>query len=230
MTHFSGTTYDPTQDHDRLTTQLNRVFDKMRDGEWHTIDELGGELEYRLEVRPKGDITQDHLKHLLTYDAETGVFTWNKATGRAPAGAVAGWYDQDGYVQIRVCGKAYRAHRLAWLYVYGYLPTLDIDHVNGNPADNRISKLRETDRAGNLQNIFKPQSLKKNTTSRGVRQRGDGYSARIKVNGLVTNLGVFPTEKEAAKAYIEAKGQLQNVPTERVTEALVQLELKLEAA
>ena len=37
---FSGTTYDPTQDHDRLTTQLNRVFDKMKGGQWHTIDEL----------------------------------------------------------------------------------------------------------------------------------------------------------------------------------------------
>jgi len=40
MTHFSGTTYDPILDRTRLTTQLNRVFDKMRDGQWHTLAEL----------------------------------------------------------------------------------------------------------------------------------------------------------------------------------------------
>lgn len=37
---FSGTTYDPNQDQQRLTTQYNRVFERMCDGEWHTLAEL----------------------------------------------------------------------------------------------------------------------------------------------------------------------------------------------
>ena len=37
---FSGITYDPALDHERLSTQLNRVFDCMSDGQWHTLAEL----------------------------------------------------------------------------------------------------------------------------------------------------------------------------------------------
>jgi hypothetical protein len=37
---FSGTTYSQALDHDRLSTQYNRVFNVMCDGQWHTIPEL----------------------------------------------------------------------------------------------------------------------------------------------------------------------------------------------
>lgn len=52
-------------------------------------------------------------------------------TGRkANVGDVAGCVDKDGYIQIRLKGKMYPAHRLAWLYVYGEWPQDEIDHIN----------------------------------------------------------------------------------------------------
>jgi hypothetical protein len=86
---------------------------------------------------------QLELKKLLHYDHQTGIFTWIKPTARRiKAGDVAGSIDHQGYAKIRINNKLYSAHRLAWLYVYGYVPKI-IDHINRNRADNRIENLRE---------------------------------------------------------------------------------------
>lgn len=37
---FDGDTYDPELDQDRLSKQLGRVYDVMRDGQWRTLDEI----------------------------------------------------------------------------------------------------------------------------------------------------------------------------------------------
>jgi hypothetical protein len=37
---FNGVDYDPALDHDRLTKQLGRVWDAMKDGGWRTLNEL----------------------------------------------------------------------------------------------------------------------------------------------------------------------------------------------
>lgn len=58
---------------------------------------------------------------------------------------------QNGYLTIRVDGKTYYAHTLAWLYVYGdWFPNLD--HANRDKADNRISNLRESSKSTNAIN------------------------------------------------------------------------------
>lgn len=64
-------------------------------------------------------VTQHELKELLHYDSETGYFTWIKRNGRMAAGSRAGGIRGEGYVQIILRGRAYQAHRLAWLWVTG---------------------------------------------------------------------------------------------------------------
>src|SRR5690606_34614864 len=95
-------------------------------------------------------LTQQRLKELLYYDPETGIFTRlvGRSGPRARAGDVAGSDNGKGYIRIYVDGRPYKAHRLAWFYMHGEWPE-EIDHRNGERADNRLSNLRPVTRQQN---------------------------------------------------------------------------------
>jgi len=98
-------------------------------------------------------LTQSELKELLHYDPETGVFTWLVRNGSGvEAGDVAGTLTLRGYWSIRYRRRSYRAHRLAFLYMTGSFPTLDVDHINGARGDNRWCNLREVTSRQNARN------------------------------------------------------------------------------
>lgn len=100
-------------------------------------------------------LTQKRLKEVLHYDFETGLFTWSMTRTRAVQGRVAGSIDGHGYRIICIDGVRHSAHRLAWLYVYGFYPQ-EVDHQNHDRSDNRMMNLRPTDRSGNGKNISMP--------------------------------------------------------------------------
>jgi hypothetical protein len=97
-------------------------------------------------------LTYERLLEVLRYEPETGVFVWKVCRGRMKAGTVAGRLGVDGYYQIGIDKNLYFAHRLAWLYVYGYMPENSIDHINKVKGDNRIRNLREVSHQCNLRN------------------------------------------------------------------------------
>lgn len=88
------------------------------------------------------DLTQAELKRKLHYDPDTGIFTWKVFSPGITIGKVAGAIS-SGYIRIKVHPSLQYAHRLAWLYVYGYFPEHGTDHINGIKTDNRIANLRE---------------------------------------------------------------------------------------
>ena len=61
---------------------------------------------------------------------------------------IAGSVDANGYLRIAANGKKYMAHRLVWLWHYGVMPK-EIDHIDGNPLNNRVENLEWTSRSGN---------------------------------------------------------------------------------
>ena len=150
------------------------------------------------------------LRSLLDYDPDTGIFRWRMQPSRnVKAGAVAGSVNYLGYISIRMKRTAFMAHRLAWLYTHGVMPTHDIDHINGDKADNRIRNLRDVSRSVNLQNQTRPR--RDNTSGcRGVSWRKDikRWYAQIKVNRRSQHLGYFKTAEAAHAAYLTAKLQL----------------------
>jgi len=95
----------------------------------------------------------ERLKEVLEYNPDTGVFTWIvKKTYKRDKGSKAGKVHSAGYISIGIDGKQYLAHRLAWLFYYGYLPENCIDHINGSKTDNSIHNLREVSKSCNAFN------------------------------------------------------------------------------
>ncbi|MGE1723358.1 HNH endonuclease signature motif containing protein [Enterobacter hormaechei] len=88
-------------------------------------------------------ITQARLKECLDYDPLTGSFTWIKSTAYCiKPGMPADSLTCNGYIGIKLDGKNYLAHRLAWLYMFGEFPPGHLDHINCVRTDNRIANLR----------------------------------------------------------------------------------------
>ena len=148
----------------------------------------------------KSTLTAERLRHLLDYDPDTGLFTWKVSPARnVKDGQVAGSINDDGYLRIRFDGKAYAAHRLAWLYMTGEFPPADVDHKNGIRSDNRWANLRAATRTENSANH------KGWGTSgvRGVRwcKKTKKWQARIRVNGTLYRIGTFSTVEEANACY-----------------------------
>jgi hypothetical protein len=152
------------------------------------------------------------VRELLHYDQETGIFTWKMRQDRRQqwngrfAGRVAGTAGvKRRYININIGNRLYRAHRLAWLYVNGEWPVGDIDHINCNPADNRISNLRVATRSQNAANTRRHQDSK--TEFKGIKRNGRGWLARIKVSGKQLHLGTFDAPERAHRAYMAAARQ-----------------------
>lgn len=151
-------------------------------------------------------ITQEKLKELLSYDKDTGIFTWAISGRKIYIGKIAGSKNNLGYVLIEIDGKKHRAHRLAWLYMTGSFPKDQIDHINGIKHDNKFVNLRESTQAKNVQNIRKP--TKNNTTGYlGVcfNKRNNNFVASIRFNGKQKTIGYYKNAELAYEAYLNAK-------------------------
>lgn len=154
-----------------------------------------------------GTIDLARAKELLDYDTETGVFTWKVTRGSVSVGSIAGRITHKGYITIQIESKFVKAHRLAWLYIYGIMPDEQIDHINGVRNDNRISNLRLATPAENQQNQRAAHS--RNTTGYlGVSKVGNHFKARIVSGGRCINLGSFSDPIAAHSAYVAAKREL----------------------
>lgn len=148
----------------------------------------------------------DQARELLDYNPETGEFHWkvarNSYGGKVRPGVIAGTPNGQGYVFIGVIGQIWRAHRLAWLFMNGKTPPkgFEVDHINGDRADNRWPNLRLVTRSQNNMN----QGVKRNNRSgcKGVSLRKDTqkWHARITVGGVITLLGNFDRLEDAIDA------------------------------
>ncbi len=166
------------------------------------------------------DISASTLRSMLDYDQETGALTWRARTpdmfkgGIRPkasscscwntqfAGKEAGAVNGSGTRIIRINGRLYLAHRLAWLWMTGEWPKEEIDHVNRCPSDNRFLNIREATRSQNQAN-----TLGKNKSGvKGVywNTKANKWLAQIRVNGRQQSIGYFDALEDAAAAYANA--------------------------
>lgn len=148
------------------------------------------------------DLSADDVRSQFTYDAATGHLY------RLGQSHPSGRMSSNGYRQICVNGRRYVAHRLAWLYVYGEWPKMQLDHINQNRDDNRIENLREVTNKQNGENV---RIHSHNITGRRgvsfIRSRM-AWQADIKHYGKTKYLGTFDNIIDAVAARMRAEREL----------------------
>ena len=136
------------------------------------------------------------------FEYKEGDLIWKVRSGnRIHVGDIAGTIATVGRRYVQVEGKKHLVHRIIWFMHYGDCPEF-LDHIDGDPLNNRIENLRPATKAQNAMNrrVMKTNKLK----TKGVHKRGDKYYAQIAMSGNVFPLGSFSTLLEASATYQRA--------------------------
>lgn len=153
-------------------------------------------------ANPRNDLSPLYLRSKFDCDPEAGLL-FHKSGKRA------GCFHRSGYRHVKIDQVSYKEHRVLWALVYGEWPEGQIDHINGDKADNRITNLRDVGGTQNQINIDGPNSNNR-SGYRGVSTTRWGYVAELQVRGKRNYLGLFSTPEDAANAYQRAKAALRH--------------------
>jgi hypothetical protein len=153
--------------------------------------------------------TRDQLQTILRYEPAEGQFYWKVdfQHPKARKGLRAGRINALGRAQIGLQRKQVFVHRLVWLFETGAWPAGMLDHIDGNPLNNRFSNLRLSDHRLNGQNqkAYRPNSRYTKLLGTSWHKGKRKFIATIKVCGVKKHLGYFATAEEAHAAYVTAK-------------------------
>lgn len=138
------------------------------------------------------------------FDYKDGALYWRyRKCNNIRIGDRAGRLKKNGYRDIRFRGRHIGEHRVIWLLVTGEWPSGELDHINGDPSDNRIENLRCVTRSENMQNTRRGSQ----TTGTTLLPNGR-WQASIFVDGHRRHLGEHRTQQLAREAYLRAKARL----------------------
>jgi len=151
----------------------------------------------------------DDVLAAFSYDPDTGMLRRKtRPSNRVHLGDLVGTMDRQGYLRACFQRKTVRVHRLAWVCFYGKWPDGEIDHIDGNRSNNRITNLRDVSRSVNAENLLKGHRDKKFNAPLGVSWAKGKWYAYINTGGRRINLGHFETVEVAQKTYLDAKRRL----------------------
>lgn len=141
-------------------------------------------------------MTLEEAQANFRYDPDTGEFIRLGAFSYRKVGAT----HRDGRIKVKLYGKHYWLHRVAWLLHYKKEPEGIIDHIDGNPSNNRISNLRIVDEMTSQKN--RPIQVNSPTACLGVAwlERYGKWRAQICVAKKNYFLGHHATIFDAAAA------------------------------
>ncbi len=145
-------------------------------------------------------LTHKDLIRQLDYDHLTGIFIRKVSnSNRTKVGDIAGT-KHNGYIIIQVNGYKYRAHRLAWLHYYGYMPENRIDHKDRVKHHNWIKNLREASHMCNIRNTGNYKSNKSGVKGVYWHQSENKWAVQITVNQKTKHLGIYKNFDDAVCA------------------------------
>lgn len=158
--------------------------------------------------RPGEIFAQSVLKDWVTYNPLSGNFHWRvDKTNGVKAGDIAGSKTGRGYIEFRICGKQYKAHRLAVLYQTGTLlgPKDEVDHIDHNRANNAWGNLRVISKRSNGMNQRRKSNNTTGKTGVTFNKKKKVWVARVQFLGKAIFLGEYPTFSEAVAVREQAE-------------------------
>lgn len=150
----------------------------------------------------------DVLRARLMYDPNTGELHWRACSRNGFDGKAAGSRGAEG-INVHIDRRKYKAHRVAWAIYHGVWPRHGIDHIDGDPYNNRIANLRDVPQGVNTENLRRP--TRANTTGYlGVSKiaKSGRYRAKIQSSRKTIHLGEYDSPEIAHAVYVEAKRKL----------------------
>ena len=153
---------------------------------------------------PKLVMDAEYLRSVLSYNELTGEFRWLRASNRGKLNALAGCPHNEGYITIKLDGRVYLAHRLAFMWMTGEWPKHSVDHINGIRTNNAWANLRDVTQLLNAQNRTKGTG-KSGFLGVSWSKKASKWVAQIKANGNAKFLGYYQTPESAHQAYLAAK-------------------------
>lgn len=150
-----------------------------------------------INLSKHGLLTVEYVRERMNYDPATGALTWRRCGNAWRNGSPVGTFNQFGYRVVRFDLVPFFVHRLIWFHVHGCWPAAQIDHINGDPADNRLCNLREATHSQNVANT-RPRNGR---PLKGVTFSNKRWQAQIRVDGKNLYLGRFDTAEEAHAVY-----------------------------
>ncbi|MDE4303615.1 HNH endonuclease signature motif containing protein [Phaeobacter gallaeciensis] len=196
-----------------------------------------------MEKYGRDDITPEVLRELLDYDPSTGVLTWKhrdrkwfrtdrswKIWNTKHAGQRAFTRKADANVRYTatVLGHGFSSPRIAWAVHFGEWPKEQMDHINGDPSDNRICNLRDVSAVENNRNAARRSDNTSGVTGVSWDAVNNRWKVTISVNKRNLWVGDFARKSDAIEArkaaeqehgYHENHGRSGGEKTKRLAES-----------
>jgi hypothetical protein len=148
----------------------------------------------------------EYLRQRLRYEPETGKLYWREHPNMPThwntryAGTEAFTANFKGYRHGTFDYGRYLAHRVAWALHHGHWPDNTLDHVNHDPADNRIENLRQVSQSDNMKNMKRHRNNTSGTTGVFWHSRRRKWLVNIRAHGRTLHLGYFADKQDAVAA------------------------------
>lgn len=153
---------------------------------------------------PINDLTARFVRSIISYNKKTGVLRWKYKKDHLAAKRVAGIKHHTGYLYVKIKGRMYGAHRIAWLIVKGRWPRKFLDHKNGIKNDNRFTNLRNVTHFQNGMNRRKIKAGSSKLKGVSLSKTTGLWHTTIMKNGRSYYLGQFKTDVEGHAVYCNA--------------------------
>lgn len=159
------------------------------------------------------------LWELLNYDFETGKLWW-KPRDRKWFKSVGSWKAWNshyankeaftythvgGYKHGLILRKQYKAHQVTWAMCFGEWPVFNIDHIDGDTANNKIENLRHVSHAENMKNYKRPVTNTSGVSGVSFHKRTKKWQVQIRHNDRIKYIGVFTDFEEAVRVRKQAE-------------------------